>query len=183
VLRPFFAVLPPDEDTVLVAHSNAGLYVPSLVQERPVIANLFVDAGLPGRSGLVPLAPPAFRSFLLPKAGADGLLPGWTHWWDDADIEGLFPSATVREQVEREQPRLPLSYFSESLPAPPGWDDRPGAYLAFGDTYREERHEARTRGWPVTTLPGRHLHTLVAPEQVAAAIDALLRRLGVDPGG
>jgi hypothetical protein len=69
-------------------------------------------------------------------------LPEWTHWWDEADFEGLFPSAGVREQVEREQPRLPLSYFHESLPAPSGWDDRPCAYLAFGDTYSTERNEA-----------------------------------------
>jgi hypothetical protein len=67
------------------------------------------------------------------------------------------------------------------VPAPFGWDDRPCAYLAFGDTYSTERHEAEARGWPVTSLPGQHLHTLVAPEQVAAAIDALLRRLGIYP--
>ena len=146
-----------------------------------MVANVFVDAGLPVRNGRVPLAPPALRDFLLPKADADGLLPGWTHWWDEADLEGLFPSAGVRQQVEQEQPRLPLSYFQESLPAPSGWDDRPCAYLAFGDTYSTERDEAEARGWPVTTLPGQHLHTLVAPEQVAAAIDALLRRLGIGP--
>ena len=40
---------------------------------------------------------------------------------------------------------------------------------------------AEARGWPVTTLAGQHLHTIVAPEQVAAAIDALFRRLGIDP--
>ena len=181
VLRTFLAALPPDKDIVLVAHSNAGLYVPALVQERRVVANVFVDAGLPVRNGRVPLAPPAFRDFLLQKADADGLLPEWTHWWDETDLEGLFPSAEVREQVEREQPRLPLSYFQESLPAPLGWDDRPCAYLAFGDTYSTERNEAEARGWPVTTLPGQHLHALVAPEQVASAIDALLGRLGIDP--
>ena len=180
VLRTFLAALPPDQDIVLVAHSNAGLYVPALVQERRVVANVFVDAGLPVRNGRVPLAPPAFRDFLLPKADADGLLPGWTHWWDETDLEGLFPSAGAREQVERE-PRLPLSYFQESLPAPFGWDDRPCAYLAFGDTYSTERHEAQARGWPVTSLPGQHLHTLVAPEQVAVAIESLLRRLDIDP--
>ena len=180
VLRTFLAALPPDRDIVLVAHSNAGLYVPALVQERRVVASVFVDAGLPVRNGLVPLGSPAFRDFLLQRADADGLLPGWTHWWDETDLEGLFPNPGVREQVEQEQPRLPLSYFQQSLPAPLGWDDRPCAYLAFGDTYSTERNEAQARGWPVATLPGQHLHTLVAPEQVAAAIDALLTRLGID---
>ena len=66
VLLTFLAALPPGKDIVLVAHSNAGLYVPALVQERRVVANVFVDAGLPVRNGRVPLAPPAFRDFLLP---------------------------------------------------------------------------------------------------------------------
>ena len=64
VLRTFLAALPADGDLVLVAHSNAGLYVPALIQERRVVANVFVDAGLPVRNGRVPLAPPAFRDFL-----------------------------------------------------------------------------------------------------------------------
>jgi len=34
-----------------------------------------------------------------------GLLPPWTDWWDE-DISALFPSPEVREQVERDRPRL-----------------------------------------------------------------------------
>jgi hypothetical protein len=34
--------------------------------------------------------------------------------------------------VEQDQQRLPLSYFVDALAVPQGWDQRPGAYLAFG---------------------------------------------------
>ncbi|MDQ3664926.1 MAG: alpha/beta hydrolase, partial [Actinomycetota bacterium] len=94
----------------------------------------------------------------------------WTEWWDDEATAGLFPDAIVRRAVEAEQPRLPLSYFAASVPVRPGWDDKPGAYLAFGDTYAAEREQAAARGWPVRTLPGRHLQMLHDPAGVAAAI-------------
>ena len=90
----------------------------------------------------------------------------------------LFPGAEGRAAVEREQQRLPLSYFEGSLAAPGGWDERPGAYLAFGDTYSAERDAAARRCWPVRTLPGEHLHQLNDPAQVSDALVALLDQLG-----
>jgi len=177
VLATFLSALPPDEDVILVPHSNAGLYVPPLVGERRVVASVFVDAGLPPSSGRVPLAPEAFLAFLRQRADAEGVLPVWTQWWDEADVQALFAGAEVREQVEREQRRLPLSYFQQSMTVSRGWDEHPGAYLAFGETYSAERHRAERRGWPSITLAGRHLHTLVAPTDVATAIDTLLRKI------
>jgi hypothetical protein len=182
VLRSLLAGLPADQDLVLIPHSNAGLYVPALATKRRTAGYVFVDAGLPTGYDRVPLAPPAFLDLVTQKADANGLLPPWTQWWDEAAVATLFPDAEVRERVEREQQRLPLSYFGHSLPVPPGWDDRPGAYLAFGDTYGSDRQEAAGRGWPVTTLSGGHLHMLVDPGRVAAEIEALLAAIGVTPG-
>ena len=65
------------------------------------------------------------------------------------------------------------------MPSPPGWEDLPAAYLAFGDTYADERADAARRGWPVATLQGLHLHPLVDPAGVAEALEGLLARLGV----
>ena len=88
------------------------------------------------------------------KADTDGLLPPRTRWWDEDDVASLFPDAATRAPIEREQPRLHLSYFEASLTASPGWDNRPMAYLAFGDIYAAERADADHRGWPTTTLAG-----------------------------
>jgi hypothetical protein len=178
VLQHFADAVPARGEVILVPHSNAGLYAAALAAARPVVGYVFVDAGLP-EGTQVPLAPAGFRDFLRERAGGDGLLPPWTRWWDEAEVAGLFPDAESRARVEREEPRLPLSYFDGTVPVPPGWDDRPGAYLAFGDTYAAERRRAAERGWPVATMPGQHLHTLVAPAQVAAGIEGLLGAAGL----
>ena len=177
VLDAWLRQLPTTGDLVLVPHSNAGAYVPELTVRRPVVASVFVDAILPPPAGRIPLAPPGFLDALRGKADDDGLLPPWTSWWDEADVAVLFPDAETRAQVEQEQQRLPLTYFSGTLAVPAGWDERPGAYLAFGDTYAPERAAAAQRAWPVRTLPGDHLHQLHDPGQVADAVLALLGQL------
>lgn len=183
VLDAFIADLPADDDLVLIAHSNAGAYVPAVMgRHRSVVGAVFVDAVLPPARGHVPLAPPAFLDFLRPQTDDDGLLPVWTDWWGEADVAALFPDDETRRRVEREQARLPLSYFEDQLQVPEGWDDRPAAYLAFGDTYGPERDDAERRQWPVTTIQGDHLHLLNDPTQVATALIALLDRLGISAG-
>lgn len=175
VLAAYLAALPYDQDLILIPHSNAGLYAPAIAAARPVLAFVFVDALLPARSGVINLTPPAaMLADLREKADVNGVLPPWTAWWEERDVAALFPDSTVRERVEREQRRLPLSYFAGSLVIPAGWDQRPGAYLAFGDTYVTDRTAAASRGWPVVKLAGAHLHMLVQPEQVASTILAFV---------
>ena len=169
VLAGLLDDLPVDRDLVLVPHSNAGLYVPAVAAVRRVVGCVFVDAALPGTTGQTPTAPPALVDHLRPLAGPDGLLPGWTHWWAEGDLAPLFPSARVRAEVEAEQARLPLSYLDATVPTP-AWADLACAYLAFGATYDAEVARARAAGWPVEVLDGRHLHQLVDPTAVAAAI-------------
>jgi len=180
VLRAFRASLPLDRDLVLVPHSNAGAYVPELSVACPVLAAVFVDAVLPPPGGRIPLAPPALLDLLHDRADDHGLLPPWTAWWDETDVAGLFSDASDRAAVEREQQRIPLTYFEGSRAVPTGWDERPAGYLAFGDTYATERDKAAQRGWPVRTLQqAGHLHQLTAPDQVAEALGALLDEIGI----
>ncbi len=161
-------------EVVLVPHSNAGLYVPLLGERIGARATVYVDAALAGAGPDTPLAPPRFLELLEELAGADGLLPPWTQWWDD--VSELFPDEASRAAVEAGEPRLPLSYFTSRVAVPPGWVERPNAYLAFGDTYADEVAFALSQDWPLTVLPGRHLHQLVAPVEVAAAIEELALR-------
>ncbi|MFM6849138.1 MAG: hypothetical protein ACKOVB_08535 [Terrabacter sp.] len=184
-LAGFLEAVPTDRPVVLVPHSNAGLFVPAVAAQRDVVAAVFVDAALPSRvpsgttDGETTLGPASFLGFLEGLADADGLLPPWTRWWDVADVDALFPDAGTRRRVEQEQRRLPLAYFRDTVAVPSGWTDSPNAYLAFGDTYADERRQAEQWGWPVTTMDGDHLHLLVSPAEVAAALVALLGRLGV----
>lgn len=161
-----------EEKLVLVAHSNAGVFAPLLSQQLPqqVICSVFADAGVPPVSGEQPMAPPEFLPFLRDLAGPDGRLPPWSQWWDEPEIAPMFPSREVRAEVTAAEPRLPLDYYTEQVPVPAGWDDHRCAYLLFSEGYQDEAARARQRGWPVTHLPGLHLHQLVEPDQVAGAI-------------
>lgn len=101
-------------------HSNAGLYAPHLASVVDVEATVFVDAALPGPAAgqeETQLAPPAFLDFLRTLADQQDVLPPWTEWWGD-DIGDLFPDTAVRQTVEREQQRLPLTYFTSRIPVP-----------------------------------------------------------------
>lgn len=181
VARSYLAALPVGRELVLIPHSNAGLFVPGLASRRRVIASIFVDAAMPPKEGLVPLAPPALHRLMAEKADEDGLLPPWTEWWEEDDVAALFPDRETRRRIEREQPRVPLSYLAGSLQVPAGWTSLQCAYVAFDDTYDEERQRATGSGWAVRMLPGRHLHLLVDPPAVAAAITDLLGLLGISP--
>ncbi|WP_345520837.1 hypothetical protein [Nocardioides conyzicola] len=171
------AIETPDGEVVLVVHSNAGLHAPRLAAQLEARATVYVDAALPGDGPDTTLAPPRFLAFLETMVDDDGLLPPWTQWWGD-EVDDLFPDVETRAAVEAEQPRLPLSYFTSRVSVPTGWAERPSGYLAFGDTYAEELALARSHGWPVTVLPGRHLHQLVDPVAVAAAVADLAARAG-----
>ncbi|MFB7746260.1 alpha/beta hydrolase [Streptomyces sp. NPDC056132] len=169
------ADVPDDRPLVLVAHSNAGLFVPTVraALPHPVAASVFVDAALPARDGATPVAGPELLHFLRPLA-ADGVLPRWTDWWDEADVAPMFADAPTRRAIVEEQPRLPLSYYEQAVPVPPGWDDHPCAYVLFGPPYEAEAREARARGWRVAHLPGEHLHQTVDPAATTELIMSLV---------
>jgi pimeloyl-ACP methyl ester carboxylesterase len=165
---------------VLIAHSNAGLFLPVITAALPdqVRGCIFVDAALPPPSGAVPVAPPELLALLRDKASG-GLLPRWTDWWDEEEVAPLFPDQPTRQTVTEEQPRLPLSYYEASVPVPTGWDAQPCAYLLFGPPYDELASEARGRGWIVQQLPGKHLHQLVDPDGVARSLLAIADQIEV----
>jgi hypothetical protein len=171
------ADLPPDQPVALVAHSNAGLFVPVVraAVSQPVSASIFVDARLPDRPGATPVAEEEFLASRRDLVQPDGLLPRWTEWWGDADLTPLFPDEATRARVTAEQPRLPLSYFEQRVPVPDGWDDHRCAYLLFSEAYADVAQRARKNGWVVRHLPGEHLHQLVDPASTGRELVSLAR--------
>jgi hypothetical protein len=124
------------------------------------------------------VAAPELLALLRDKASG-GLPPRWTDWWDEEEVAPLFPDRQTRRAVTEEQPRLPLSSYEASLPAPAGWAAQPCAYLLFGPPYDELAAEARRRGWVVEQLPGGHRHQLGDPDGVARSLVAIAGRLGI----
>jgi pimeloyl-ACP methyl ester carboxylesterase len=164
---------------ILVGHSGGGLLLPVIASAvaAPVSALIFVDSGLPARTGETPLAPPPLLDDLRALA-VDGMLPPWSTWWGEEAMRDLVPDEALRASLEREMPSLPLAFFEQSIPSPPGWDRIQCAYLLLSDAYREAAAEARERGWRVEEITGaQHLHIAVDPEAVG---DALIKLAATD---
>jgi pimeloyl-ACP methyl ester carboxylesterase len=163
---------------VVVLHSHAGLYAAHVAAAAPgsIEALIFADASIPPTEGEMELVPVAFLSELRAKA-EDGLLPRWTDWWPEDDVAALFPDEETQRRIVEEQPRLTLAYYEQVLTIEPGWSNVPCGYLAFGAGYAESAAEARARGWPVVEVPGEHLHMVVDPPAVGAALEGLAETL------
>jgi hypothetical protein len=164
-----------DQALVLVAHSNAGVFMPVIASGliRPVAGSIFADATVPESRGSTPVVGEEFLPFLRGLADSDGRLPRWTDWWDEQDVAPMFGAPQARQDrpvITAEQPRLPLAYYHEQVPAPVGWDDHPCGYLLFSPPYEGQANRARERGWPVRSVPGEHLHQIVDPDRVARAL-------------
>ena len=171
-------VAPPGRPrpSVLVGFSAAGPRLFAVAAAVEPDAVIFMDARLPV-DGMAPDAEPAFAELLdrLP-IDADGTLPAWPSWWPAAVLESLVPQRSLRDAFVAECPCVRRAMLSTPIPAPTYVG--PCAYLAFGDTYADQRSVALDRGWPVATLGGqRHLAPFVAPDTVADALVDLIGRL------
>jgi len=163
-----------EDAVVLAGHSGAGPRLPTIALALtnagfPVVATIFVDAGLP-LDGRTPreAAPPAFTDLLRDLAGADGRLPPWSQWWGPDALAELIPDDGVRARIEAELTTVPAALFDEPVPTPPGWRGEACAYVCF--TYEDEAAAAEQRGWPTRRLGGHHLHLVTHPAEVATAL-------------
>lgn len=173
VMAAFRGAVSQARPDLVVAHSNAGLVAPAVADGIPVV---FMDAALPPPEGEYAMAQPALFGQLASLADDDGLLPVWTGWWDEEDVEPLFPDRGTRVRVEATLPRLPLAYFRSTVRSLSGWEALPCAYLAFGETYAVELARARGLAWPTAEVSGaRHLHFLHDPAGVAGRVLELAR--------
>ena len=168
VVADVVAACPPDTD-VIVAHSGAGLGLPSIVNalslhRRPRL--VFVDAVIPECEGEAKLNPIVVD--LLRAAAVDGVLPPWSAWLGEGGIERMIPDAELRTQVEAELPKLPITLFEGGLPVPAGWCTWPCAYLLLSEDMRDEAERARSLGWSVLEDVGNHLDVVNRAAEIAA---------------
>jgi len=93
---------------------------------------IFVDSGVPARTGETPQAPPALLDHLRTLA-VGGAMPPWSTWWDEDAMRELVPDEGLRAALTREMPSLPLSHLEQSIPSPAGWERVPCAYLLLSE--------------------------------------------------
>jgi len=166
----------PGETIAIVTHSNAGLFAPAIGRalSNARISYVFVDASVPPSSGSAAIGAAEFLSELRAKA-ENGRLPPWTEWWEESDVAPMFPpDPELRDAITREQPRLPLSRYEQTVDVPAGWDQSPCGYIYFGPPYDRPADELRQRGWPIRHVPGLHLHMVVDPAAVTDALEEVV---------
>ena len=165
------------ETPVLVGHSGAGLLLLLVAAAMPsgVAGLIFVDSELPPPEGDVRVAPAEMMNRLREMA-RDGILPPWREWWGPSVMAELVPDEQLRNAITVEQPRLPVSYFEQTVTIPRGWTDLPGAYLLLSDAYSAARNRAVADGLPTEEVVAGHLAMAVRPREVAEAIVRLAER-------
>jgi hypothetical protein len=160
----------PGTKATWVAHSNAGLYLPAILRDRPGDIGIFVDASVPCD------APPhvsasGMRLRALENLGdGSGLLTAWVDWWSDEQLTELLPDAGQRRLLRKASPRLPLSYFTAEVDVPDDWSEVPAAYVSFNGGYVRDRERMAKEGRPTRHVTGGHLNILTRPRDVAVAI-------------
>lgn len=159
--------------TDVIAHSNAGNFIPAVAAASAVQRVVFMDAMVPPlNGGTWSVTPARMRAGLLARATA-GVLPPWTRWSPEEDVKALFPDDETFDKVDAVSPAVEASYLSSRISALPGWSaDLACSYVAFGTTYADEAAVAGGAGWTVRTLDLGHLGMLQRPAMVA---DAVLR--------
>ena len=169
----------PDDGlpVVVVGHSAACPRLPlaAFALHRagwPVEAFICVDGRFPdGRPFTV--SGPKLGEMLDGMVRPDDHLPPWPRWWGSL-LEGLVIDPAARVAVFSEARPVPRAWFDQGCPVP----DLPPAigrgFLAFGVGYSESCDRAAAAGWTTYRMTGDHLHQVVAPEAVAAALQAIV---------
>ena len=162
---------------ILAGHSGAGPLLPAIRRQldHPVVAYLFVDAGIPrdgaSRLDLMAAEAPEWAAAFRQELAAGGRFPAWT----DEDLREVVPDAQQRAALLAELRPRPLAFFTEPIPVFPGWPDAPCAYLQFSAAYDVPAAQAQQRGWAYRRLDAGHFHLLVDPAGVAQVMMDLVR--------
>jgi hypothetical protein len=88
----------------------------------------------------------------------------------DEDLLEEIPDQRLRAKVVAEVRPQPRQFWTEALPAIPGWPDAPCGYLELSPHYAATSAGAREQGWRYRHLRGGHFEMLVRPTDVADAI-------------
>jgi pimeloyl-ACP methyl ester carboxylesterase len=163
------AALPPraTEPLVIVGHSGAGFFLPSIAAglESPTRRLVFVDAGIPPDEGEAT----AGADFLdrLRSLATDGVLPKWSTWWGEGVMEMLVPDDAHRAEIEAEMPEIPLALYESPVTMPFGWRNIPGAFMLLSEPYHQDAQRASSLGWRVIERLGAHLDIVNNPDAIA----------------
>ncbi len=167
----------PAPPVVLVGHSGAGPRLPLVADTLlglgyAVEAMILVNGRLP-EGGVIPTERDSpMMDMLDALVRPDDYLPPWHRWWGPM-IGNMLPGDEARDRILSEAKPTPRSLFDQPIPAPAVPESIGRGYLALGELYRPALDAAVDAGYEITRLEGEHLHMVVDPALVAAALVSL----------
>jgi hypothetical protein len=141
-----------------------------------------VDGEIPPASGPVPPGRESFRAFVLGLASDNGALPRWSGWFRGyprrslTGIDELARDANAFASFEKDQPRLPATWFDDTIDLAP-WAHIPAGYIQTSGFFDHSAEDAEARGWSLLRLQGTHLHPTLQPGETARAIALIAAEL------
>jgi hypothetical protein len=126
---------------------------------------VFVDAAIPECEGEAKLDPAVVD--LLRAVAVEGVLPPWSEWWGEGELERLIPNRGRRARVVAELPELPMTLIEAAPPVPAGWCEWLSGYLLLSEDMRGDAEKARSLGWSVLEHLGNHLDVVNRAAEVA----------------
>jgi pimeloyl-ACP methyl ester carboxylesterase len=154
---------------ILVGHSGAGPLLPLIGQRLPTppAGYIFVDAGIlwepNSRLGMMVAEDEVWGTEFEAYLREGGTFPNW----EDEQLADIIPNAEMRRKLIHYLRPKPLSFFTETVPVPAGWDGVPCAYLQLSDTYTPYATTAQAKGWVVERMKGHHFSMMTDPDEVA----------------
>lgn len=156
----------------LVAHSGGGFFLPLIAARLGSEATTmcFVDAGIPEEGDTTPS-----RDYLerLRELAIDGILPKWSSWWGPDVMTNLIPDAGHRDEIEAQQPAVPLTLYETSVHLRSDWRRGRCSYLLLSEGYAADADLAESLSWPTSRRSGSHLDIVNDPIQIAREISRL----------
>lgn len=179
------ASAPSSMQTVVVTHSAACPRAPLLVDELinkgwDVTAMVLVDGRFPNGRAFTD-ENPRFAAMLDGMIRPDDYLPPWPRWWGSL-VQGLVVDGAARDLVFNEAPPIPRHWFDQACPTPELPPTVGRGFLSFGPGYADALEAAFDDGWMTLRLDGDHLHQVVAPKRVAAALKAMIAGMACGRG-
>lgn len=176
-----FDVRRPDLTSVAAARSPKWRHFVDLATQsaartgKRLRSMIFVDAIVPPAEGTHATSQ-QFLAFLDDKVVED-TLPQWIDWWPPEVIDAMVPNQKDLNELRHDMPRLPRSFFDETVPVPQNWSTGPCAYLKLSAAYEREYTDVRQMGWKHSAIDGTHLSIFTDPAAVLNAIEGLVEQL------
>lgn len=158
---------------VVIGHTGAGAFIPTVAEHTHAAVRVFVDAIAPDRTAV--FTPSSrFLDFVDALPTEDGHLAPRHTWWAEDTLAELVPDEQLRRELIADIPRVPRSFYDAPVALPLSWWTKSMAYLQLSDAYDDERTRVQAWDWPTRKLDGGHLDLYVNPDLIADHICGLV---------